>query len=98
MLRCASFFAGVGGIDLGFEQAGFDVVYANEFCEKASLTFKQNHDIPLDTRDIMDVQSNEIPDFEVMLAGFPCQAFSVAGYRQGFEVEKGRGKRYFELD
>ncbi len=98
MLRCASFFAGVGGIDLGFEQAGFDVVYANEFCEKASLTFKQNHDIPLDTRDIRDVQSDEIPDFEVMLAGFPCQAFSVAGYRQGFEDEKGRGNLYFELE
>ena len=98
MLRCASFFAGVGGIDLGFEQAGFDVVYANEICEKASLTFKKNHEIQLDTRDIRDVQSNEIPDFEVMLAGFPCQAFSVAGYRQGFDDEKGRGNLYFELE
>ena len=98
MFRCASFFAGVGGIDLGFEQAGFDVVYANEICEKASLTFKQNHEIQLDTRDIRDVKSSEIPDFDVMLAGFPCQAFSVAGYRQGFDDEKGRGNLYFELE
>jgi len=98
MFRCASFFAGVGGIDLGFEQAGFDVVYANEICEKASLTYKQNHVIPLDTRDIRNVKSNEIPDFDVMLAGFPCQAFSVAGYRQGFDDEKGRGNLYFELE
>ena len=98
MFRCASFFAGVGGIDLGFEQAGFDVVYANEICEKASLTFKQNHEIRLDTRDIRDVKSSEIPDFDVMLAGFPCQAFSVAGYRQGFDDEKGRGNLYFELE
>ncbi|MEL0100527.1 MAG: DNA cytosine methyltransferase [Euryarchaeota archaeon] len=98
MFRCASFFAGVGGIDLGFEQAGFDVVYANEICEKASLTYKQNHTIPLDTRDIRNVKSEEIPDFDVMLAGFPCQAFSVAGYRQGFDDEKGRGNLYFELE
>jgi len=98
MFRCASFFAGVGGIDLGFEQAGFEVVYANEICEKASLTYKQNHVIPLDTRDIRNVKSNEIPDFDVLLAGFPCQAFSVAGYRQGFDDEKGRGNLYFELE
>ncbi|DAC06942.1 MAG TPA: DNA (cytosine-5-)-methyltransferase, partial [Candidatus Poseidoniales archaeon] len=98
MFRCASFFAGVGGIDLGFEQAGFDVVYANEICEKASLTFNQNHEIELDTRDIRNVRSSEIPDFDVMLAGFPCQAFSVAGYRQGFDDEKGRGNLYFELE
>ena len=91
MFRCASFFAGVGGIDLGFVKAGFDVVYANEICEKASLTFNQNHKIELDTRDIRNVRSSEIPDFDVMLAGFPCQAYSVAGYRQGFDDEKGRG-------
>ena len=91
MLACASFFAGVGGIDFGFEQAGFDVVYANEFCEKASITFKQNHEVELDTRDIRDVPSTEIPDFDVMLAGFPCQAFSVAGYRQGFDDKKEGG-------
>ena len=98
MFRCASFFAGVGGIDLGFEQAGFDVVYANEICKKASQTYKKNHQIRLDTRDIRDVKSDEIPDFDVMLAGFPCQAFSVAGYRQGFNDEKGRGNLYFELE
>ena len=98
MFRCASFFAGVGGIDLGFGQAGFDVVYANEICEKASLTFNQNHEIELDTRDIRNVRSSELPDFDIMLAGFPCQAFSVAGYRQGFDDEKGRGNLYFELE
>jgi len=98
MFKCASFFAGVGGIDLGFDQAGFSVVYANEICEKASLTYKHNHEIKLDTRDIRNVKSSEIPDFDVMLAGFPCQAFSVAGYRQGFDDEKGRGNLYFELE
>ena len=98
MLRCASFFAGVGGIDLGFEQAGFEIVYANEICKKASVTYKVNHKSPLDTRDIREVKSEEIPDFDVMLAGWPCQPFSVAGYRQGFDDEKGRGNLYFELE
>lgn len=46
---------------------------------------------------INKVQSNEIPDFDVMLGGFPCQAFSVAGYRKGFEDEKGRGVLFFQL-
>lgn len=98
MLRCASFFAGVGGIDLGFESTGaFKTVYANEFDSYPARTFEMNYDLKVDVRDIHEVQSNEIPDFDVMLAGFPCQAFSIAGYRKGFEDEKGRGELFFEL-
>ncbi len=97
-MKCASFFAGVGGIDLGFEQAGFKTVYANEIDKFAVETLKQNFDFPIVHRDIHDVKVNEIPDFDIMLAGFPCQAFSVAGYRQGFDDEKGRGNLFFELE
>lgn len=97
MFRCASFFAGVGGIDLGFEQAGFETVYANEFDEYAAETFECNFKIKVDRRDINEVPTAEIPDFDVMLAGFPCQAFSIAGYRQGFDDEKGRGNLFFQL-
>lgn len=96
-LKCASFFAGVGGIDLGFHQAGFQTVYANEFDDYAADTFECNFDIKVDRRDIHIVPADEIPDFDIMLAGFPCQAFSVAGYRQGFDDEKGRGDLFFEL-
>lgn len=96
-LKCASFFAGVGGIDLGFQQAGFDTVYANEFDDYAADTFEQNFKICVDRRDIRDVTANEIPDFDILLAGFPCQAFSIAGYRQGFFDKKGRGDLFFEL-
>ena len=97
-LRCASFFAGVGGIDLGFELAKkFDIVYANEFDEYPVQTYELNSNIKVDCRDIHDVKADEIPDFDVMLAGFPCQAFSVAGYRKGFDDEKGRGTLFFEL-
>ncbi|WP_109409983.1 DNA cytosine methyltransferase [Proteus genomosp. 4] len=97
-MKCASFFAGVGGIDIGFEKAGFDTIYANELDKFAVTTLKENFDFIIDHRDIRDVKTNEIPDFDIMLGGFPCQAFSVAGYRQGFDDEKGRGNLFFELE
>lgn len=97
-LRCASFFAGVGGIDLGFEQTGaFETVYANELDPYPCETYELNSKIKVDNRDIRSVETSEIPDFDVMLAGFPCQAFSVAGLRKGFDDEKGRGTLFFEL-
>ncbi len=94
---CASFFAGVGGIELGFEKAGFRTIYANEFDPLPKTTYEKNFNTPVDCRDINDVGSKEIPNFNIMLAGFPCQAFSVAGYRQGFDDEKGRGVLFFQL-
>ena len=98
MLKCASFFAGVGGIDKGFESTGFfKTVYANEIDEYPVKTFERNFNLKVDCRDVNDVQASEIPDFDVMLAGFPCQAFSIAGYRKGFEDLKGRGILFFEL-
>lgn len=97
-LTVGSFFAGVGGIDLGFEQTGmFKVVYANEIDEYPIKTYESNFNITVDKRDINDVKGSEIPDFDVMIGGFPCQAFSLAGYRQGFDDEKGRGTLFFEL-
>lgn len=98
-LTCASFFAGVGGIDMGFELAGFKTIFANEFDLYASETYKANFpEVQLSLADIKNLdEKNDIPDFDVLLAGFPCQAFSVAGYRQGFNDEKGRGNLFFEL-
>lgn len=98
MLTCASFFAGVGGIDIGFESTDFfKVIYANEFDKYPVETYELNSELKVDCRDIHEVKTSEIPNFDVMLAGFPCQAFSVAGYRKGFEDEKGRGTLFFEL-
>lgn len=98
-LKCASFFAGVGGIDKGFEKAGFETIYANEMDKNAGMTYKANYpNVHLDVCDIRDLdEKKDIPAFDIMLAGFPCQAFSVAGYRQGFDDEKGRGNLFFEL-
>ena len=97
-LKCASFFAGVGGIDMGFELTkAFEIVYANEIDSYPAKTYEMNSDIKVDCRDIRDVLPEEIPDFDVCLAGFPCQSFSIAGYRQGFDDEKGRGTLFFEI-
>lgn len=97
-LRCASFFAGVGGIDIGFEKTKhFKTIYANELDPYPVKTFESNFSIHVDNRDIKDISNDEIPDFDIMLAGFPCQAFSIAGYRQGFDDLKGRGTLFFEL-
>ena len=98
LITCASFFAGVGGIDKGFENTGhFSTIYANEIDENACTTYESNFDLKVDCRDINIVKADELPKFDVMLAGFPCQAFSIAGYRQGFNDEKGRGTLFFEL-
>lgn len=94
-----SFFAGVGGIDLGFEQTNkFRTIYANEFDLFAAETFEMNFEgVKVDIRDVHDVLVSEVPDCDAIIAGFPCQAFSIAGRRQGFDDEKGRGELFFEL-
>ena len=98
MWKCASFFAGVGGIDLGFEQTGyFETIYANEFDKYPAETMEKNFDLKVDIRDIRDVEPEDLPDFDIMLAGFPCQPFSVAGLRQGLDDQKGRGTLFYEL-
>lgn len=100
-LKCASFFAGVGGIDLGFEQTGaFDIIYANEIDEYPVRTYELNHKTKVDCRNICDVKAEEIPDFEVMIAGWPCTDVSLAGLRKGFFDENGdltRSGLYMEL-
>lgn len=93
-----SFFAGVGGIDLGFENTNFfEIVYANEIDKYPAMTYESNFNLKVDVRDISDVKGKEIPNFDIMVGGFPCQAFSLAGYRQGFDDEKGRGTLFFEM-
>jgi DNA (cytosine-5)-methyltransferase 1 len=83
---------------LAFESQGFKVIYANEIDEYATNTFEANNKVKIDCRDINNVKAKEIPKFEIMLAGFPCQSFSIAGYRQGFDDEQGRGTLFFELE
>ena len=94
-MRTIGLFAGVGGIELGFQNAGFNIIWANEIDEKASETYKVNFNHSLVIGNIEEIPSSKIPDHEVLLAGFPCQAFSLAGYRKGFEDE--RGNVFFQI-
>ena len=95
MYTLAGLFGGVGGIELGFEMAGFKVVWANEFDKNASITYQLNHQHELQVDDIHNVEPSDFPDIDVLTGGFPCQAFSVAGYRKGFEDD--RGNLFFEV-
>jgi len=94
-MKVASFFAGVGGIDLGFQKSAFKTIWANELDNYASQTFKSNFTCDLKVEDIKNVKIEDIPDVEIMIGGFPCQSFSLAGYRRGFKDE--RGNLFFEL-
>ncbi|MEQ7314372.1 MULTISPECIES: DNA cytosine methyltransferase [Enterococcus] len=95
----AAFFSGVGGIELGFTNTGkFRVLYANEYDSNAIITYRENHpETHLDERDIHEVTKDMsvVPEANLVIGGFPCQAFSIAGYRKGFEDE--RGDLFFEL-
>ena len=76
----ADFFAGVGGIRLAFERAGFQCVWANDYDKQAAVTYAANFGTKeLLVEDIRKIDAKDIPDFDVLCAGFPCQPFSIAG-------------------
>lgn len=88
-----SLFSGCGGMDLGFEKAGFSIVWANDFDSDAQAVYSLNLG-KIDKRDILTVGEDEIPDGDILTAGFPCQPFSNAGNRKG--VHDSRGMLYKE--
>lgn len=95
-MRVCSLFSGIGGIDLGFKQAGFDIVWANEFDQDAAKTYRYNFGADhLVEADIRTVDPKSIPDFDVLVAGFPCQPFSIMGRQKGFKDP--RGMLFFEI-
>ncbi len=98
MYKICSLFAGVGGIDLGFLQTKrCKIVYANEFDSYAVKTYELNFKNKVDCRDIHKVQIDDIPKFDIMIGGFPCTSFSVAGYRKGF-LDHRTGDLFFEME
>jgi DNA (cytosine-5)-methyltransferase 1 len=96
--RLISLFSGCGGLDLGFVNAGFNLVWANDFDADAQAIHEKNAEefgfCKIDTRDILTVGEDEIPSGDILTAGFPCQPFSNAGNRKG--VHDSRGMLYKE--
>lgn len=89
-------FAGIGGIRLGFESVGGKCVFSSEFDEDACKTYEANFgEHP--AGDITKIDAKDIPDFDVLLGGFPCQAFSIIGKRLGFADET-RGTLFFDIE
>ena len=94
-MNIISLFAGCGGLDLGFQQAGFNVLWANEYDRTIWDTYEFNHpDTILDRRDIRKINSDEIPDCIGIIGGPPCQSWSEAGAKRG--IDDSRGQLFWE--
>ncbi len=94
-MTVAGLFAGIGGIELGFKKAGFEILWANEIDKNACKTYRLNYQHTLYECDIKELNEKEVEKVDVLTAGFPCQAFSIAGYQKGFDDD--RGNVYFEI-
>ena len=108
-LKVASLFCGCGGTDVGllgnfdflgkhYASNNMEIVYANDIDDNACRIFEENFGIKPDNRDIRQINSNELPDFDILTGGFPCQSFSIIAQNpKRLGVKDDRGKLFFEM-
>lgn len=108
-IKVASLFCGCGGTDVGllgdfkyldkyYEKNNFEIVFANDIDDNACKIFEENFGITPDNRDIREIRSEEIPDFDVLTGGFPCQSFSIIAQNpKRLGIKDDRGKLFFEM-
>ncbi len=90
-MKVVSLFAGCGGLDLGFEKAGFEVVWANEYDNTIHATYRLNHPkTVLNTSDIRNLSAQDVPDCDGIIGGPPCQSWSLGGKSLGIEDDRGK--------
>ena len=94
-MNVVSLFSGAGGLDLGFVQAGHTVIWANDLFEDAVKTYRMNLGDHIVQKNIYDIPSEEIPDTDIVIGGFPCQGFSVAN--TGRHEDDERNRLYLEM-
>ncbi|MDO5759916.1 MAG: DNA cytosine methyltransferase [Bacteroidota bacterium] len=88
-MKVVSLFSGAGGMDLGFKNAGFDIIWANDFFKEAVETYKKNIGDHIVLGDITKISSGDIPDgADVIIGGFPCQGFSIANIKRSMEDKR----------
>ncbi len=95
-MKIVSFFAGAGGLDLGFQKAGFNVIWANEFDKEIWETYEKNHShTKLDKRSLVEIKDDDVPECDGIIGGPPCQSWSEAGALRG--INDKRGKLFFDF-
>lgn len=94
MFKYIDLFAGIGGIRIPFQEFGGECVFSSEWDKYAQQTYAANHGHQ-PNGDITQIKEEEVPSFDILLGGFPCQAFSIAGKRKGFEDT--RGTLFFDV-
>jgi DNA (cytosine-5)-methyltransferase 1 len=89
-MKIVSLFSGAGGLDLGFENAGFKIIFANDNDKAVWDTYERNFGMAIDKRSILDVKTDEIPEADGIIGGPPCQSWSLAGMMRGAKDKNGQ--------
>jgi len=94
-MEVVSLFCGLGGLDKGFSEAGFNIIWANDFDKYAVQTYQENYGNHVVLGDINEIPLDAIPEHQILIGGFPCQPFSMMGEMNGFN--DARGTLFFRI-